>query len=335
MEEPLADSEEPFDVVRAIEYALELLSSIESDEYSIFGDPNWEDIPVQLRSWLQKQEGLRIDKCPISSAADLLRAQQLLCRKTLGFESFKNVSIMKVFTDVAVRYYKQINPKDQNSKTKEHTIPGKDPVPRKCGACGSRVLDDAFPRFKKLDPSTYVLRALKGGCGLKGCEPQGAPTSVMGVPVDGRVKFCRADNNLLKRPPRTAEWGDVLIHSKEDALRHGLPTAVECVCRNCETHTNTDKTPRWTIEPISRYVPSRPKCPICNRGSSNRRPVDKSIKYLDVAAITKIWKMIQDKGYSIDDVLADTQTYFPTATGPKGQSEAQPGTKKRRRRSPP
>jgi hypothetical protein len=60
---------------------------------------------------------------------------------------------MRVLIDVAVRYYKQVNPTQQISKISETTIPGKHPVPRKCSACGSRVLDDAMPRFKKLEPS--------------------------------------------------------------------------------------------------------------------------------------------------------------------------------------
>jgi hypothetical protein len=68
----LADSEEPFDVYKAIEDAMKLISVSESEEYSVFGDPSWEDIPVELRSWLEKQEGLRIDQRPMSSADELL-----------------------------------------------------------------------------------------------------------------------------------------------------------------------------------------------------------------------------------------------------------------------
>lgn len=141
----------------------------------MFGDPSWEDIPVELRSWLEKQEGLRIDQRLMSSADELLQAHQLLCRKTLGFDSYEGVGIMRVLIDVAVRYYKQVNPTQEISKISEKTIPGKHPVPRKCSECGSRVLDDAMPRFKKLKPYTYVLRALKGGCGLKAAIQRAQP----------------------------------------------------------------------------------------------------------------------------------------------------------------
>lgn len=116
----------------------------------MFGDPSWEDCPVEIRGWLGKQKGLRINQRPISTVDDLLHAYQLLCRKTLGFESFKDVGIMRVLIYVAVHYYKQTNPVQQMTKIAEHTILGKHPVARKCNARNARVLQDKFPRYKKL-----------------------------------------------------------------------------------------------------------------------------------------------------------------------------------------
>lgn len=306
------DSEQPFDVYGAVQDTVGLLSTSDSDEFSIFGVPSWEDIPAELRNWLENQPGLRIDQRPMSSATDLLHAHQLLCRKTLGFESFENVSIMAVVVDVAVRYYKQVNPMQQMSKITADTITGKHPIPRKCSACGSRVLDDAFPRFKKLEPSRYIVRFLKGGCGLKGCNPKGTGTSVVGEPVYD-IEYSRADGNVLKRPPQAGGWADILIYSKKEAELLQLPSTVECVCRSCKEHTNLDEKARWTIESRPRYVPSRPRCPICNKKDPNRRPVDESIAYLDVAALTKAWTKIKKHDYPIDEVRRNPDRFFPTS----------------------
>lgn len=144
--ESLTDSKEPFDVSEAIADVVEPLSVSNADEYSVFGDPSWEDIPVELRGWLEKQNGLRIDQRPISTVDNLLHAYQLHWRKTLDFESFKDVGIIRVLIDVAVRYCKQMNPVQQMTKIAEHTIPGKHPVARKCSTCNFRVLDDEFLR---------------------------------------------------------------------------------------------------------------------------------------------------------------------------------------------
>ncbi|RYP80802.1 hypothetical protein DL769_002272 [Monosporascus sp. CRB-8-3] len=289
--------------------AVSLLSVSESDEFSAFGELSWEDVPLRLRSWLEEQEGLRIDKHPISSTAELLKVHQLLCRKTRGFQSYGDINITSVIIDVALRYFKQIEPVQRTSTIADLTVSGKHPVPRKCGACGSRVLDDAFPRFKKLDPTKYVVRYLKSGCGIENCQPKWI--SAWAIPVDDKTPWCKPDRGDLKRPPQRAAWADVLLRTKENAAGLGLPSTVQCICRGCEENITTDEDPRWTVELLPRYLPRRPLCVTCDNTCTNRRPVDPSIKWLDAAVVSKKWAQIRKEGWVIEDILKNPDRCFP------------------------
>lgn len=142
-----------------------LLSS-DSESYSNLTD--WEDIPIELRDWIQAQNGLRVDRQSVASADDLLRIHRLLCRtkSPLG----QNSSILSLALDVAIRYFKQVLSAKGTQGPMTDCFIQKTVVPRKCGLCNQRILDDAYPRFKIRDPERYVLRFLQNGCGLPGCS---------------------------------------------------------------------------------------------------------------------------------------------------------------------
>ncbi|RYO81470.1 hypothetical protein DL766_004058 [Monosporascus sp. MC13-8B] len=302
----------PVDSSFSVDNAVSLLSVSESDEFSTFEEPSWEGVPLRLRGWLEEQEGLRIDKHPISSStAELLKVHQLLCRKTFGFQTCGGIGITKVIIDVALRYFKQVNPVQRTSTIADHTVPGKYPVPRKCGASGSRVLDDAFPQFKKLDPSKYVVRYLKAGCGLENCRPKGI--AVWAIPVDDKTPWSQPDPDALKRPPQRAAWADVLLRTKEDVAGLGLPSTIQYICRRCKSDITTDEDPRWTIESLPRYLPRSPRCVTCENTCTNRRPIDPSIKWLDVAALSRKWAQIRKEDWAIGDILKNPDRYFPKA----------------------
>ncbi|KAL1860398.1 hypothetical protein VTK73DRAFT_7365 [Phialemonium thermophilum] len=292
-----------------IDEAMQLLSLGESEEFGVISDPGWNSIPSRLCDWLGKQKGLRIDGVPISSTTELRNAHRLLCRKTSPLLNTEDRSLVRLILDVALRYFKQVSPVRRISTLGKLTVSGKNPVPRKCGGCGSRVLDDAFPRFKKRDPSKYVTRYLKAGCGLDICRPKGV--TVWAVPVDDRTPWSPPDADALKRPPQRAAWTDVLLRPGEEAASLGLPSSVECICRGCESKITTDEDPRWTIESMPRYIPRRPRCVACHNKCTNYRPTDPTVKWLDAAAVSKKWAQIQREGWAVPDILEHPDRYFP------------------------
>jgi hypothetical protein len=269
-----------------------------------FGGNSWESIPCRLRTWLERQEGLRIDGRPVSSIEDVKGRYRLLCRKSSGLKSLENIGTIEIIIQVALRYYKQIhrvNPAE-TSRVTSLTLPGQNPMPRKCNHCKSRVLDDPFPRFKKLEPSRYVARFLKGGCGGEGCDPPG--DCVWAVPVDDDICWTTPDVNNLSRPPQKAAWSEILLYTKGrlaslgESDRAALEKPVDCICRQCRSleSVTTDTTPRWTIETSPKYVPRKPRCSVCKSKGVTWKPCDSSIKFHDSAALSKLWtKFYQEK----------------------------------------
>lgn len=104
---------------------------------------------------------------------DMLKIYKLLCRKPSSTPASDDTRTVRVVFQIVVRYFKQINTVQFGRKIADLTVSGSQSVPRRCGFCKSQMLDDAFPRFKKLEHSRYVARFLKGGCGLDGCSPAG------------------------------------------------------------------------------------------------------------------------------------------------------------------
>jgi hypothetical protein len=61
--------------------SIELGAFIREGEFRVYNNNTWESIPCILRAFIKAQEGLRIDRKPVSSLGDLIRVQALLNRK--------------------------------------------------------------------------------------------------------------------------------------------------------------------------------------------------------------------------------------------------------------
>ncbi|KAK5995902.1 hypothetical protein PT974_04320 [Cladobotryum mycophilum] len=289
--------------------ATQLCNALFSGEFDRLELTSWQDIPQQLRIWLENEDGLKVRGWPATSGQDLIRVYQLLCRKATSIKCHEESGITGVFLRVAIRYFKQVQRIDPKSRIPNWTVPGKQSIARKCGSCGSDLLDDAFPRFKKLDPTRYVARYLKGGCGAKSCQPSGS--SVWAVPYDSQIPWSPPDENLLRRPPQKAKWSDILLCDSDRIT--GLPRNVICICRRCsdEESITIDHNPRWTIETWARYVPRKPRCRICKSKFVTWEPVDGTISWLDTAALSTLWAQVIREGWPIEAVTQRPDDYFP------------------------
>ncbi|TPX17407.1 uncharacterized protein E0L32_003050 [Thyridium curvatum] len=254
-----------------------------------------------------RQLCLRIHGKLISSTEDLKHVHRLLCRKTSGLRSNEEVGIIRIIIDIALRYYKQVHVPTSSSKIAGLTMQGKNPMHRKCNICGTQLLDDPFPRFKKTDPTRYVARYLKGGCGMATCKAQG--DNAWAVPSDDSIPWCLADANALKRVPRRAAWSDFLLRKGD--LSTDLAYSIQCICRGCNSAESIvmDSSARWTIETLPRYIPRKPRCTVCKK-STTWKPVDASIEWLDAAALSKKWTQICKEQWSIDEVLKTPDRFF-------------------------
>lgn len=294
--------------------ALKLCSSAASEEFDVIGVSQWEDIPIRLRNWLGAQDGLKIGGHSPSSWDELLRRRQLLARKPWKLRNESEIGVMGVLIDIAIRFYKQIcRTKQDMSSLAGLTIHGHYPIPRKCGHCGSQILDDAFPRFKKLDPERYVATFLKQGCGASGCTPPS--DCVRAIPLDGSMKWQAADKDALRRAPKKAGWNDILLLSKAEAQCLGLPQSLECRCRRCGQARATDTSPRWTIETSPRYVPFKPRCRTCNLRTITWEPVSPpGVRWLDAAALSKLWTQAKRNEWSAEMIVTKPGIYFPRSS---------------------
>lgn len=151
----------------SMEQVMLIVGLLSSDSESYSNLTEWEDIPIELHDWIQAQNGLKVDRQSVASTGDLFRIHRLLCRSAspLG----KNSSILSLALDVAIRYFKQVLAAKGTQGPMTGCFIQTTVVPRKCGLCNQRILDDAYPRFKRRDPKRYVLRFLQNGCGLPGC----------------------------------------------------------------------------------------------------------------------------------------------------------------------
>ncbi|KAK1146858.1 hypothetical protein N8T08_002179 [Aspergillus melleus] len=147
-------------------YSMILLKSRASDWDDL---TQWEEIPVPLVGWVHQQDGLKIDKNPISSTDDLIEAYHLLWNKS----DLSSLTLLQTLFEVAKAYLSIIQ-KQKRASVQELYIPGVAPyhiMPRKCSNCGQRVLDDAFACYAKADPKIYFNIYRKEGCGLPGYPP--------------------------------------------------------------------------------------------------------------------------------------------------------------------
>jgi hypothetical protein len=142
--------------------------------------------------------------------ANLLYTRPLPYPKTPLSQLLKDIpesDIINIALDLAVRYFKQIKrlgrEKSKIGDLITAGVPRKNIIPQKCGLCNQRVLDDAYARYKKLDPKRYALRVLQSACRLLGCP--GDQQGVWAVPAHARViKYTRPQRSNLALKPMKA-----------------------------------------------------------------------------------------------------------------------------------
>lgn len=272
---------------------------------------DWEDIPIQLREWIQSQRGLKINMKGVESIDDLERVHRLLCR-TKPKVTIQSHGIISIALDIAVRYFKQIERIGQEgSKVADLVLENAslcEAMPRRCGLCKQNILDDAFPRFKKHDPQRYVLRFLQNGCGLSACP--GNQLGTWAIPADPLVKYTRPDRNKLVSLPRKPNWEVYFL--RHDLNNESLPDNVTLVCRRCCTQLFEDTEPRWTRESNPRYVLRRPNCKTCNKKNTNWSPKDSTILWVDSSKLSRKWaNLSKQAAFDHEDVLKNPDWYFP------------------------
>ncbi|KAH8807677.1 hypothetical protein F5884DRAFT_345146 [Xylogone sp. PMI_703] len=287
-------------------------------ELDLFETQVWDNIPLPLRSWLQAQDGLKIDSVPITDINGIHVAYTLLSRSPESSEEIRDAGPSESIIKLAVRYYYcYYQNRECSSKFKDLIIAGtgaRKTMPRKCSKCGSRLLDDALARYKKLDPTHYVTRTQfsRGTCGNTACIPSN--TAVYAIPSTNSF-WVPADSRRLRCPPRKAEWTSILLRNENF---DGLPATVKLRCRKCNQEMYEDMSPRWTIEKSPRYLMRTPRCPQCsshtsrNIGSTKWAPIDKAIISIDAALLSKVWKRLQLLPVNLEDLKQNPEHYFPS-----------------------
>ena len=85
-----------------------LICGLVSSEESPSSDlREWNDIPLDLRDWIQAQEGLRIDGTTVTNVDSLSRTHRLLCRKQSEV-ALEDSGILALALDIAIRHFKQV-----------------------------------------------------------------------------------------------------------------------------------------------------------------------------------------------------------------------------------
>ena len=305
--------------------AMRLCHSLISGEFDLSETSRWEDLPSDLRVWLQTQDGLKLDGNPIASVTNLLEAHGMLLKKPAIAEETLKSSIAQIFIEVVSEYYRLVGFAAQESTLDHLMIRGTKPMPLKCSRCKSRLLDDAFPRFKKNDKERYVVHRMKRGCGSVTC--QNSQGHGFAVPWNDRVPWAAPKTIVLERPPRKADWTDVFL--RQDSTTLGSPSIIQIICRACNDKSSIqeDKEPRWTIETPPRYVIRKPLCKVCCRTGTTWRTVDPGITWVDVARMSVLWKKKEKKNWDVDDMIKHPNKYFP-----KTQDERRAARRKRTKR---
>lgn len=247
-----------------------------------------DQIPRNLLLWIQSQDGLKIDRNPISSTDDLLLAYQLL--SPLKQES-RQLSLIEMSIKVATWYLSKAKKHRWNS-VQSLIFPAVSPyniMRRKCFRCGERVLDDPLACFAVADATKYVTWYRSGGCGRPECQVLGNAEL---VPASAFQEYRMARQETLQCL-RSADWKDYLLISPLETLGY-LPQTVETCCSKCQARW-LDMRPRWTTEKSSRYVKRVRKCTKCSEQSSFA-PKDPTITSMAQSYCSKRWGQLKKAG---------------------------------------
>lgn len=273
----------------------------------------WDDIPDELRTWILSQDGLKINGVSVNSTESLGKTHRLLCQGNKPTKkSIQTHGTLAIALDIAVRYFLHIEGVRFRQSSIDDLVtygaPPRNLVPRVCGLCKQEVLDDAFARYKKLDPKKYVLRLMRGGCGLPGC-PQ-STENVWAIPAESGLEAVHGARTRLQMRPQTSPWERYFIRSTSEVIK-SLPTAVAILCSKCRQQTWIDHNPRWTTETTPRYVPRSPRCQTCVSKISYWIPVAE-IPWIGVPKLSRKWRSLtNNRAFDASKVAEDPDSYFP------------------------
>jgi hypothetical protein len=273
------------------------------DNYEDDPEYTWENLPEELKSWLQTQDGLKINKEQISSRSMLETVFNLLeyRRESTNKEEryfLTDISILELGIKVAVGYIKQITSK-RNAFIRNNTIPGSSTqvIQRRCSACRLYALDDAFPLFCQSMPGRYVIRInFKGaGCGRQGCK--GNPSI---IPIDPRQKYVAPIKKGFEKAFRAEEDQkkvSLLLRSGPDL--HDCPSMVVVKCSGCGC--TRQHCGRWTIHDPPRFIQPRLTCSECGKSDTYFRAVDPKIETITEPCLYDTLKGFEKVGCNLSD----------------------------------
>jgi hypothetical protein len=290
------------------------LSALACDgEFNVFNinTDTLESVPYIVQKFIKDQPGLRIDRRPVTSFKDLAKVYALLNRKP-DRSKISKLSAPELATEIIGSFYVHVwaNREGRSDEFRSWTVEGQGDhriVSRKCKTCGARLLDDAYARYKKLDPSKYVARQIKGGCGSPRCKEK----QTLAIPVDKTLEYRAGDSRQLnRRPNKTPGWSQHFVRTEDDCRKHKIPTNIETTCSKCREEGDkegprfTDHHALWTINKTTVYLVRKPNR--CKKHKSAAFvPVDVSTLYTHTASLTKLWKKIEEGKLKFKGVISN------------------------------
>ncbi|KAJ5084249.1 hypothetical protein NUU61_008828 [Penicillium alfredii] len=278
-----------------------LITAIEASDWTELYD--WDELPEVLTEFIDEQDGLRIDRRPISSRKELETAYALLqCKGSLGA-----LSIVGLAFSVLIAYAWKITRPRKTSVDSLLVLgtPPRNVVSRKCSGCGGRVLDDAFAYYAKVDPDVYILWRLQNTCGLPSCTQQGVDL----VPFDGWTKHSRPNRDELIEICNIwheAAWAKYFLRTPAEC--GDLPRRVEIQCLQCGKK-ETKARPRWTPHTPPRLLKPIQKCSTC---SIKRvwKPVDTKVLTIGTSSLSRLWASFKKDGCDLAEYPRMPDVYF-------------------------
>lgn len=269
---------------------------------------DFEDLPIELQSWIQSQDGLKIHGKPVTNRKDLELVFVLL---DIGRRYSKHFSTEDLARMVGHLFLRKIQ-KNQSDLKRDEAIPGKpgQVIYRKCYACERPILDDAFPLFCAKAPDHYFIDVARShsiggnGCGQQGCN--GKPGL---VPSDDKQPYLRMETSAINAAMNRLlepNWKDSFCRTGTDL--QGCATSVQVRC--CGTGKDADKvncgiprdykTPAWTIHKPPRLVQPRLKCE-CDEKTKDHFfvPVNEKIPYINPERLRRIDKGFKKAGVNL------------------------------------
>ncbi|KAL2861591.1 hypothetical protein BJX68DRAFT_260407 [Aspergillus pseudodeflectus] len=256
-------------------------------------------LPEALTSWIQSQEGLKIQGKPISTNDELVLSFRLLHR--FGEAQIPG-SVILIAYSVAEAYIYNVC-KTRKSSIQDLIGPPTDPHRRimhlNCRKCAKRVHDTWFAYYARRDPDVYVCQTLEAGCGRLECSGRTAL-----IPANPWQKHIMARRGELENAPKDTggAWAGYIIRSRTES--QDLPDVVKIACLGCKQNqvetTQIDVRPRWTIERIPRYLAPRRRCSVCKQ-LKYWRPVSQTIAIIDTPTIAHIWGKMKKEGLDYNE----------------------------------